>query len=515
MTANVIPLKAAQPALVADPDAEFHGFMARAAALPAGSMAGADALVADAVASPMSPAGFKPLAGAIGKSTGLDAAVYAKQMHKARGITADAEDGDTGRALLLAENPEPSPAPRSLGDLILFIIRAINRQVVVPPHAALAVALWIVGTYGFKGAIIFPRLVLQSAAPRCGKSTLLALIAALSSRSVKADGISASAMFRLIARPNPPTICADEIDTYLGQNEDLRGVLNAGYERSGVIVRSEPSADGKTWEPRVFPVFCPVALSGISGSGHGRLPPTVADRAVIIKLERAAARGLSRRAKPLRARQVDVLRAGLPPELVAYEADINTALDNGSASIGGLPQLDDRACDNWDPLLAVAELAARGDSAHAGLVDQAKAAALALSSGRADRTSVAEQLVMDLRSIIDGQRHAACTAWTGWAWTGKRKGTRPMEAQLLQKLPSSFLVAELVRMEDRPWPEYGRDNRGLSSPRLAALLKPFGVGPSNARVPANAFRLGGSPASTTVVKSYLIADLRRIGALYG
>ena len=416
---------------------------------------------------------------------------------------------------MLAENPEPSPDPKPLGDLIRDVIRAINRQVVLPPHAALAVALWIVGTYGFKGAIIFPRLVLQSAAPRCGKSTLLTLIAALSSRSVKADGISASAMFRLIARPNPPTICADEIDTYLGQNEDLRGVLNAGYERSGIIVRSEPSADGKTWEPRTFPVFCPVALSGISGGGHGRLPPTVADRAVIIKLERAAARGLSGRKRPLRAKQVEVLKAHIPPRAVAYEADIEAALDDGSTSLASLTQLDDRACDNWDPLLAVAELAARDDPAHAGLVDEAKAAALAPRRGPGRRASGAGQLVLDLRSVVDGQRHAACIAWTGWAWTGKRKGTRPLEAQRLQKLPSSFLVAELMRMEDRPWPEYGRDNRGLSSHRLAALLKPFSVEPSNARVPANAFGLGGAPASTTVVKSYLIADLRRIGTLYG
>ena len=514
MSANVVPLKAVQPAVAADPDAAFRDLMTRAAALAAGSMAGADALIADAVASPVSPAGFKPLAAAIGKSTGLDAAIYAKQMHKARGTTSDAEDGDAGQ-VLLAENPEPARDPRSLGDLVLLIIRAIDRQVVLPPHAALAVALWIVGTYGFKGAFIFPRLVLQSAAPRCGKSTLLALIAALSSRSLKADSISASAMFRLIARPTPPTICADEIDTYLGQNEDLRGVLNAGYERSGVIVRSELSADGKTWQPHAFPVFCPVALSGISGGGHGRLPPTVADRAVVIKLERAATRGLSGRGRPLRAEKLHQFKTHLTPELVAYETDITAALADGSTSIGGLHQLDDRACDNWDPLLAVAELAAHGDPAHAGLVDRAKAAALALSSGRADRTSTAEQLVMDVRTIVDAQRHAACSAWIAWAWTGKRKGARPMEARRLRTLPSSFLVAELVRMEDRPWPEFGRDNRGLSSPRLAALLRPFEVAPVNVRIPANAFGLGGTPASTTVVKGYLIADLRRIGALYG
>ncbi len=515
MSANVVPLKAVQPAPILDPNAAYRDLTTRAAALPAGSMAGADALIAEAVASVISPAGFKPLAAAIGRSTGLDAAVLAKQMHKARGTTADTEDGEAGQPLLLAENPEPAQKPRPLGDLILYIVRAIDRQVMVPPHAAMAVALWIVGTYGFKGAFIFPRLVLQSAAPRCGKSTLLALIAALSSRPLKADSISASALFRLIARPSPPTICADEIDAYLGQNEDLRAVLNAGYERSGVIVRSELTSDGKTWQPRAFPVYCPVAASGISGSGHGRLPPTVADRSVIIKLERAAPRGLSGRRRPLRAEQIHMLKAQLTPELVAYEADVAAALADGSASVAGLHQLDDRACDNWDPLLSIAELAARGDPTHAALVEQAKAAALILSGGRADRTSVAEQLVMDVRTIVDAQRRAACTAWVGWAWTANRRGARPIEARQVRTLPSAFLVSELVRMEDRPWPEFGRDNRGLSPPRLAGLLRPFDVSTVNVRLQANAFGLGGSPSSTTVMKGYQVADLRRIGRLYG
>ena len=90
-----------------------------------------------------------------------------------------------------------------------------------------------------------------------------------------------------------------------------------------------------------------------------------------------------------------------------------------------------------------------------------------------------------------------------------------VEARQVRTLPSQFLVSELVSMEDRPWPEFGRDNRGLSPPPLAGLLRPFNVATVNVRLPANAFGLGGSSASTTVVKGYQVADLRRIGALYG
>ena len=75
----------------------------------------------------------------------------------------------------------------------------------------------------------------------------------------------------------------DESDAAFQANreyaEALRGLLNTGYERDGkysmcVQVKND-------WQPRDFSTFSPKAIAGI-----GRLPDTVEDRSLPIRLKR-------------------------------------------------------------------------------------------------------------------------------------------------------------------------------------------------------------------------------------
>ena len=68
--------KPAKPATNAD--ALYATLAARAVALTTGSVSGADALAADVVFSGLPTSTFKPLAAAISKATGLDAAALAR-----------------------------------------------------------------------------------------------------------------------------------------------------------------------------------------------------------------------------------------------------------------------------------------------------------------------------------------------------------------------------------------------------------------------------------------------------
>jgi len=58
----------------------------------------------------------------------------------------------------------------------------------------------------------------------------------------------------------------------------------------------------------------------------------------------------------------------------------------------------------------------------------------------------------------------------------------------LDRYASEQLVNVLNRREDRPWPEFGRDGRGLTAKRLASLLKPFGIKPNRWRVDGSFIR---------------------------
>jgi hypothetical protein len=75
----------------------------------------------------------------------------------------------------------------------------------------------------------------------------------------------------------PPTLLLDEGDTYLRHNEDLRGVIDAGHQRNGAVIRTV----GEDHEPRRFSVFAPVVIAAI-----GDLPATIEDRSIKIPMRR-------------------------------------------------------------------------------------------------------------------------------------------------------------------------------------------------------------------------------------
>ena len=140
-----------------------------------------------------------------------------------------------------------------------------------------AVALWIVHTHCLEATDYTPRLLIRSPTKRCGKSTLLRVIAKLVRRPLSLSGVTAAMLFRSIAAFSP-TLLLDEADNAgLKHNEDLRAVLNEGVYAEAVIGRTV----GDDHEPKLFPIFAPAALAAI-----GNMPPPLMDRSVIIEMRR-------------------------------------------------------------------------------------------------------------------------------------------------------------------------------------------------------------------------------------
>jgi putative DNA primase/helicase len=347
--------------------------------------------------------------------------------------TRDEPPAGAGRPLALAP-PDPWPAPVDGTDLLDEIATAIQRHVVLPPEAIVAVTLWVMHAHGFEASTISPRLAITAPEMQCGKTTLLSVLEPLVPKPLKADNVTAAAVFRVVEQVRP-TLLIDEADSFLKDNEELRGVLNSGHRCNGQAVRLV----GENHEPRAFSTFCPTAIAAI-----GRLPSTLEDRSVMISM---------RRALPEEAvfRFDEKQRSALVPSARRarrWAEDHMASLRNADPQIP--PELHGRAADNWRPLFAVAE-------AVGGVwLELARAAAIRLSDRKsADHASVRVQLLSDIRDLFV-QRGA-------------------------ERLSSSEITEALGILEGRAWQDWNK-GRSLTPNQLAKQLAPFGVKPKTMRI---------------------------------
>jgi putative DNA primase/helicase len=330
-----------------------------------------------------------------------------------------------GRPLDLPE-PEIWPDPVDGTALLDELTRAVRRYVVADRHEVDAVVLWSVAAHAYDAFAVFPRLFVTAPEKGCGKSTMLEVVSLIVPRALPASNITAAALFRTIEAAKP-TLLLDEADTFAKDNEELRGVLDAGHRRDGAVIRLV----GDSHEPRQFSVWAPVALAAI-----GRLPGTIEDRSIIVRLRRrrpdeeiASLRGGRALELETLARKVARWAADHPEEIASADPEMPAGIYN-------------RAADNWHPLLVFADLAG-GE-----WPERARQAAVELSRGGGDSESARVQLLADLRALFEA-------ASSGVLFTKE-------------------ILADLVKRDDRPWSEW-KNGKPITGRQIAALLKPLGI----------------------------------------
>jgi putative DNA primase/helicase len=250
--------------------------------------------------------------------------------------------GGQGRPLLVTA-VEPWPEPVAGADLLNELSTTIRRYVVIDDHAADSIALWIVHTFALEAAYVSPRLAITSPEKRCGKTTLLTILSAITNRALATANLTTAVLFRTIEAVRP-TLLIDEADTFGSGMETMRGIINAGHCRgTAKVLRSAPdSREG--WEPRAFDVWGPLALAAI-----GKLPGTIEDRSVRIAMRR---RRFDEQVAPLRIDQLDRLKP-IARRAARWANDHEVELKAADPIVPS--QLHDRAADNWRPLLAIAD----------------------------------------------------------------------------------------------------------------------------------------------------------------
>lgn len=345
------------------------------------------------------------------------------------------------------------PATNPGAALLDGLARFLARFVAYPSEAArIAHALWIVHTHLMDCWESTPRIAFLSPEPGSGKSRCLEVTEPLVPRPVHAVNTTPAYLFRKVSDPDgTPTILYDEIDTVFGprakDNEDIRGMLNAGHRKGAMAGRCV--VRGKTVETEELPAYCAVALAGLDD-----LPDTLMSRSVVVRMRRRAP---TEQVEPWRLRVNGPDAAELAGRIADWADEIRTDVD------GAWPvmpeQVQDRDADVWEALLAVA------DAAGGNWPARARAAAVTLVTAVTGSASIGVLLLGDLRRVFDGREF----------------------------VPTSELLASLLALEESPW----NDLRGksLDANSLARRLRKYEVKATQQRIEGK------------VTRGYLAADL--------
>ena len=325
-----------------------------------------------------------------------------------------------------------------LGELLDMVEAFLGRFVVHPlAEAKIAHVLWIAHTHCMGEWESTPRIAFLSPEPGSGKTRALEVSETMVPRPIEAVSATPAYLFRKVSDPEGrPTILYDEIDTVFksrkgDNNEEIRGMLNAGHRRGAMAGRCV--IHGKTVTTEELPAYCAVAIAGL-----GKLPDSILTRSVVIRMRR---RSPAEHVEPYRRRIHEVEGHALRERLVAWAEQF---------SLDGYPEMpngvEDRAADVWEPLIAIADAA--GDR----WSKRARATAVTLvTDARETPPSLGVRLLADLREIFGEST----------------------------QLSTKTILEKLWAMEEAPW----GDLRGkpLDPRRLSNYLRPYEVKPDTLR----------------------------------
>jgi putative DNA primase/helicase len=328
----------------------------------------------------------------------------------------------------------PWPEAVSLDELLDDISAVVRRYMVMEEAAIDAHALWTLNTYVRDVFDVAPYAHVSSPIPGCGKSRLMTLTQYMGYRTTIALDTSPPSIFRTIEAAHP-VLLLDEVDRFLSKkDDDIIGILNAGYKTSGYVLRME-EVDGKH-VPRKFSPFCPKMLAGI-----GNLPRTLAERSIRIPLQKKKKGQKSTRLRDRDTQEFKGIRARALRWVNDHRARLEEIRDRDEVQFPNA--LGDRDGETWEPLLAIALLA--GEEWQ----KRAMKAATSLSGASTADDEYGTLLLEHVREIF--------------------------EAEDTNSIPSKVLLQRLNDNEEWPWRERGKAGKPMSLPAMQSTLKGFNI----------------------------------------
>lgn len=328
----------------------------------------------------------------------------------------------------------PWPEEVNPAEVLFDVSEVIRRFIVCDKETSITVALWCAMTWFLDVIQVCPLAIITAPEKRCGKTQLLTVMGRLVSRAITASSISPAALFRAIEAWKP-TLLIDEADACVKENEELRGIINSGHTRdSAYVIRTV----GDAFTPTKFSTWGPKALSGI-----GHLADTLMDRAVILELRRK-----------LPHEQVERLRYAEPglfenlaAKLLRFATDYSNQVRMARPYLP--PSLDDRAQDNWEPLLAISKVAGPD------WLEIATQTALKVSGTESAAMSIGVELLTDIRDVF--------------------------EEKVVDRISTTDLINALIKDDEKPWAAFTR-GMPIKPRQLATKLKGYGITSKTIRI---------------------------------
>lgn len=343
----------------------------------------------------------------------------------------------------------------------------LTRYAAVPQGMPLVLALYTVMTHCFEVFDALAYVAVTSPTKGCGKTRVLELLSIVCARPRSTVGITQAALFRVIDK-DKPTLIVDESESLSGKTdraEAIREIANAGYKRGQKVMRCEPRKGGK-YEVMYFDVFGPKVFALI-----GKLPPTLADRSIGIRMHRSRKRLARYRLAHVEPEGRSV-REQLAVWVAAHKDEIKAWYESND-----LDFLEGRNEELWLPLFSVCAVLC----SERLLELEASARQYAGAKDVDESDEIGLRLLSDIRDLFE------------------QRGT--------ERLASATIVDALNAIQDSPWPgwSYGR---GLDARGLSILLRPFGIQPQNIRLDAGVVKGYLRESFEEVWESYLSPPIR-------
>jgi len=350
-----------------------------------------------------------------------------------------------------AEPVQPWPDPVD-GATLLDNLRAyFTGPLVLPEGGPETCALYAATTHIIDLLEIVPYINFRSEAKRAGKSIGGTLMSHVVRRPRHTANASPAWIFR---QEGFPTLIIDEGDTFIDLSDELRGILNAGYDRNLVVGRV--AQQGRNFVPVEFRPFGFKVICGI-----GNLPDTVTDRSLVLDLRRKKRTDQVTRFNRQERLRYKARGTDLNRQLLRWTGDNWERLD---AAVPVVPaELHDRAQHNWEPLLVVADVA----GGH--WPETARRVAKLLSAESVAKDDL-EVLLADIYVMLAENRayqHVDVHGTIHW-------------------LPGHVLTpTELARrlwaLEERPWSAYGPRQLPITTDQVGKMLSRAGIRSQKAR----------------------------------
>lgn len=330
----------------------------------------------------------------------------------------------------------PHDDPVDLAELLDEISRTIRRFIAIDSHLADLATLWVTASWFVNCVHVAPIALINAPTKACGKTKLLTVLFNLACRAIASSSLTPATVFRSIDAYRP-TLFVDEIETILKENEELRGLLNAGHTREMARVLRCVAA-GDDFALGSFNVFGFKALAGINAVN---LAETVTSRAIVFEMRRKK-----------KGEHVDRLRDADPHLFATLRSKLARCAQDYAEQVKlARPELPDtfgdREQDNLEPLIQVAEVAG-------GLWPLAAIAAASRMFGERDGEDVADELLRDIREIFETKR--------------------------VDKIITPDLLYALTADEEKSWATCDR-GRPLSPRQLSRKLAAYGIKAKNIR----------------------------------